>query len=75
MQTLLQHNQVTEVSFNFYKHSEKSSRMKTRQTVFPEMDVISFSSLHSEKTDPGCFAKARVSSIIHFQVQSVFACL
>ncbi|XP_029068548.1 serpin B10-like [Monodon monoceros] len=33
--------------------------MKTRQTVFPEMDVISFSSLHIEKIDPGCFAKAR----------------
>lgn len=75
MQTLFQHNQVTEVSFKFYKHSAKSSRMKTRQTVFPEMDVISFSSLHSEQIDPGCFAKARVNPMSHFQGQSVSACL
>lgn len=48
---------------------------KENITISPLIDTISLYSLHNQQIDPGCFTKARVNSIIHFQEQSVYTYL
>ena len=70
-----QHSQVTQTSFNFYKRSEKWSGMKTWPTVFPSVDAISLSHLHSEKTNLGCFPKEIKSESRHSLPSTISICL